>query len=73
MYSNRVKRGAGLMALVLLAFGLAGCGSEPAPVVQPPAPPPAPPPFQPQPVEVALGESGTTVTLMTAEGGWLHL
>ena len=69
MYSNRVKRGAGLMALVLLAFGLAGCGSEPAPVVQPPAPPPAPPPFQPQPVEVALGEHGGTVTLMTAEGG----
>ena len=57
------------MALVLLAFGLAGCGSEPAPVVQPPAPPPAPPPFQPQPVEVALGEHGGTVTLMTAEGG----
>ena len=69
MNSNRVKWGAGLIALVVLTFGLAGCGSEPAPVVRPPAPPPAPPPFQPQPVEVALGEHGGTVTLMTAEGG----
>ena len=69
MNCNRVKCGVGLMALVVLTFGLAGCGSEPAPVVQPPAPPPAPPPFQPQPVEVALGEHGGTVTLMTAEGG----
>ena len=69
MNCNRVKWGTGLMALVVLTFGLAGCGSEPAPVVQPPAPPPAPPPFQPQAVEVALGESGGTVTLMTAEGG----
>ena len=69
MNRNRVMRGLGLMALVLLAFGLAGCGSEPAPVARPPAPPPAPPPFQPQAVEVALGESGDTVTLMTTEGG----
>ena len=69
MNSNRVKWGAGLIALVVLTFGLAGCGSEPAPVVRPPAPPPAPPPFQPQPVEVSLGEHGGTVTLMTAEGG----
>ena len=36
-------------------------------------PPPAPPPFQPQPVEVALGESGGTVTLMTVEGGGFTL
>ena len=69
MNCNRVNWGAGLIALVVLTFGLAGCGSEPAPVVQPPAPPPAPPPFQPQPVEVTLGESDETVTLMTAEGG----
>ena len=69
MNCNRVNWGAGLIALVVLTFGLAGCGSEPAPVVQPPAPPPAPPPFQPQPVEIALGEHGGTVTLMTAEGG----
>ncbi len=68
MNRNRVKWGFGLLALVLV-FGLSGCGSEPAPVVQPPAPPPAPPPFQPQPVEVALGEHGGTLTLMTAEGG----
>ena len=73
MNRNRVMRGLGLMALVLLAFGLAGCGSEPAPVARPPAPPPAPPPFQPQAVEVALGESGDTVTLMTAEGGGFTL
>ena len=39
----------------------------------PPAPPPAPPPFQPQPVEVALGENGGTVTLMTTEGGGFTL
>ena len=31
--------------------------------------PPAPPPFQPQPVEVALGTSGESVTLMTTEAG----
>ena len=59
-----------LCALVALAFGLAGCGGdEPAPVAAPPAPPPAPPPFQPQPVEVALGENGGTATLMTTEAG----
>ena len=73
MNRNRVMRGLGLIALVMLAFGLAGCGSEPAPVARPPAPPPAPPPFQPQAVEVALGESGETVTLMTAEGGGFTL
>ena len=73
MNRNRVMRGLGLITLVMLAFGLAGCGSEPAPVARPPAPPPAPPPFQPQAVEVALGESGDTVTLMTAEGGGFTL
>ena len=58
-----------LGAMLLLLAGLAGCGSEPAPVVQPPAPPPAPPPFQPQPVEVKSAGGVTVVTLMTAEGG----
>ena len=59
-----------LCALVALAFGLAGCGGdEPSAVAAPPAPPPAPPPFQPQPVEVALGENGGTATLMTTEAG----
>ena len=58
------------MALMLLTFGLAGCGGdEPAAVVTPPAPPPAPPPFVPQAVEVALGTSGQTLTLMTTESG----
>ena len=60
--------------LAVLALGLAGCGGdEPATAATPPAPPPAPPPFQPQPVEVALGESGGTVTLMTVEGGGFTL
>lgn len=46
------------------------CAVDPAePPVQPPAPPPAPEPFQPQLVEVALGDSGSKVTLMTAPGG----
>ena len=63
-----------LCALVALAFGLAGCGGdEPAPVAAPPAPPPAPPPFQPQPVEVALGDNGGTATLMTTEAGGFTL
>ena len=63
-----------LCALVALAFGLAGCGGdEPAPVAAPPAPPPAPPPFQPQPVEVALGENGGSATLMTTEDGGFTL
>ena len=54
----------------LLALGLAACGGgEPAPVVQPPAPPP----FQPQPVEVALGSSSDTITLMTTEDGGFTL
>ena len=39
----------------------------------PPAPPPAPPPFRPQPVEVALGENGGNITLMTTEAGGFTL
>ena len=62
-----------LLALVLLTLGLAGCGSDEPAAVTPPAPPPAPPPFQPQPVEVALGELGGTVTLMTTEAGGFTL
>ena len=46
------------------------CAVDPVkPVADPLAPPPAPEPFQAQPVEVALGTSGSTVTLMTAQGG----
>ena len=72
MIRNRVRWGYGLLAL-LLTLSIAACGGdEPAPVVQPPAPPPAPPPFQPQAVEVALGESGD-VTLMTTEDGGFTL
>ena len=74
MIRNRVSWGFGLMALLVLTLGMAACGgSEPAPVVQPPAPPPAPPPFQPQPVEVALGEAGENITLMTTETGGFTL
>ena len=44
------------------------------PVVDdPPSPPPAPPPFQPQAVEVALGASGQSITLMTTEAGGFTL
>ena len=57
--------------------GGTGGGTAPPPGggggVAPPAPPPAPPPFQPQPVEVALGDNGGTVTLMTTEGGGFTL
>ncbi|MDE0126854.1 MAG: hypothetical protein OXN97_19990 [Bryobacterales bacterium] len=72
MIRNRVRWGFGLMALLLALTTVACGGDEPAPVVQPPAPPPAPPPFQPQAVEVALGESGN-VTLMTTEDGGFTL
>ena len=43
---------------------------EPVTAIAPP-PSPLPPPFQPQPVFVALGDSGQVITLFTAEdGGW---
>ena len=73
-YRNRSGCSLGLLAVMLLAFGLAGCGGdEPAAAVPPPAPPPAPPPFEPQAVEVALGTSGDTLTLMTTEAGGFTL
>ena len=72
MIRNRVNWGLGLMAL-LLALGTVACGSDEPAAVTPPAPPPAPPPFQPQPVEVALGASGSNVTLMTTESGGFTL
>ncbi len=72
MSRYRVSWGIGLMAL-LLALGTVACGSDEPAAVTPPAPPPAPPPFQPQPVEVALGESGTNITLMTTESGGFTL
>ena len=51
---------------MLLAHGMAGCGgSEPTAT----APPPADPPFQPEAIEVALGTSGETLTLMTTQPG----
>ena len=56
----------------LLTVGMAGCGGdEPTPIARPVTP--APPPFQPQPVEITLGTSGDTVTLMTTEGGGFTL
>ena len=63
-----------LAALAVLSLGLAGCGGdEPAAATTPPAPAPAPPPFQPEAVEVALGENGGTATLMTTEAGGFTL
>ena len=74
MNRNPMRIFALLATLAVLALGLAGCGGdEPATATAPPAPPPAPPPFQPQPVEVALGESGGNVTLMTTEAGGFTL
>ena len=62
-----------LLAVVVLTLGLTGCGSDEPAAVTPPAPPPAPPPFQPVAVEVALGEHGGMVTLMTTEAGGFTL
>ena len=70
-----VKQGLSLFGITLLLLaGLAGCGGdEAAPVARPPAPPPAPPAFTPEAVEVALGESGDSATLMTTEAGGFTL
>ncbi len=75
MNSNRIARAGslGILALAVLTLGLAGCGSDEPAAATPPAPPPAPPPFQPVAVEVALGEHGGTVTLMTTEAGGFTL
>ncbi len=63
-----------ILLIAILTIGLAGCGGdEPARTVSQPAPQPAPPPFQPQPIEVTLGASGDTVTLMTTESGGFTL
>ncbi len=51
--------------------GLAACGGD-EPTVRAPVTP-VTPAFQAQPVEVALGESGETVTLMTTESGGFTL
>ena len=69
-HSRNLKGTLGLIAMcAVLGMGLLACGGD-EPVA---APPPAPPPFQSQPVEVALGESGTAITLMTTEGGGFTL
>ena len=66
---NRAPRKPGTTVVLVLLAALCGCGSgAPEPVVRPPAPP-APPAFQPQAVDVSLGSSGATVTLMTTEQG----
>ena len=55
------------MLCSLLALGLVAHGQESAPVAAPPDP--APSQSHTEPVEVALGENGGTVTLMTTEAG----
>ena len=65
---DRFHRAACILAIAALGTGLAGCaGSAPASRV------PAPPPFRPQAVRVALGQSGSAVTLMTKQGGGFTL
>ncbi len=60
------------LLLAFLMAGLAACGGdEPTAIRQPPAP--VTPAFQAQPVEVELGGSGETVTLMTTESGGFTL
>ena len=70
MNPSLVRRGSSLFGItVLLLVGVAGCGKqEAAPVVRPPPVPV----FEPQAVEVKLGESGDSVTLMTTRGRRLH-
>ncbi len=73
MNCNRVSRAIGLLAIAIVTLGIAACGGDEPTAATPPAPPPAPPPFQPQPVEVTLGELGGTVTLMTTDTGGFTL
>ena len=63
MNRSLVRRGSSLLGIIILLLaGLAGCGKQEAvPVVRPPAAPV----FEPQAVEVKLGESGDSGTLMT--------
>ena len=72
MRRDRPTRVLSIAAVAALVAGLYGCGGE-GPVARPPAPPPAPPAFSPQPIEVALGSSGSKITLMTEEGGGFTL
>ncbi len=57
---------ASLAVATLIAFAI-GCGGGDGGATS--TPPPAPPPFQPQSIQVTLGESGGTVTLMTTQAG----
>ena len=57
-------RALSVAAVVALATLPAGCGGE-----RPNDAAPAPLPFRAQSVEIALGQSGSTLTLTTAEGG----
>ena len=54
------------LALIAVAAGLGGCSGDGA---ADRAPAPTPAPFRPQAVEVPLGQSGSSLTLITAEGG----
>ena len=64
MNRSFVMRGSSLLGITdLLLAGLAGCGKhEAAPVVRPPA-------FEPESIEIKLGERGDSITLMTTAAG----
>ena len=61
---GQAGRAVSVAAMVALATLQAGCGGD-----RPADPAPAPAPFRPQSVEVALGQSGSTLTLMSVGGG----
>ena len=63
LHRSAAARRFALVLCSLLGLGLGARGDESAPV----AAPPGPPPFQSEPVEVALGDHGGTVTLMITE------